>query len=825
MAESEKGVVIQDIAERTAISFLSYANDVIEDRAVPKVSDGLKPVHRRILYTMHGLGLRSNGPYKKSARTVGQVLGLYHPHGDISVYDAMVNMAQDFGMRYPLIDGHGNWGNLDGDSAAAMRYTEAKLSPIGELMLQDLEKNIVDMVPNYDESETEPLMLGTLFPALLCNGAMGIAVGMASSFAPHNATDVYKALDKILEDALAGEETSIETLVSIIKAPDFPTGATIIDLKGIEEGYRTGKGRVVIRSNFFVEEVKGYQQIVITEVPYKVCKATLHNQLDEMRKNSLPDIKEVRDESDKEGIRLVVELKKDANAQWVIKKLLKHTSMQSSFGMNHVALINGKPVENLSLKEMLEHFLAHASEVVRRRTVFDLDKAQKRAHVINGIIACLDMIDEVIPVIRGSKPQSAVVPNLIASFQLSEEQAQAVSDMRLARLSNASVDSYMAELSNLTGDIAKWTAVLNDEAALLTAVRSNLKEVSALFKDERKTVIEVVAGESDDERDLIKEEALVVTYTNNGLIKSVSDSEYTAMGRRNKGTKSGKLNEEDSVRTMLAISSRDDILFFTNQGRCHVMPAYKIPISSRAASGKYINNYLNLESEEKIVSILSIAPNLTDTDLLFVTKNGIGKRLELSNLSRRMSVTRVVSFKDNDELVSCTLVEADKEVMVISAGGQGVRFKLDDEKKGIRPMGRTAAGVRAMKLRQYDSVVDVLVLDGPETFLVMTGNGFAKRCAFKDCPSQSRGGQGVKVLGVSEKTGLIVSAMTVQDSDDLFIASKNGQLSRTSVSEIPTMGRPAAGVLTIGLKADDEVVSISKNTGDPAEEIEEQEVA
>jgi DNA gyrase subunit A len=807
-------VVEQDIAERTAYSFLSYASYAIGDRALPRVNDGLKPVHRRILYSMHGLGLRPNGAFKKSARTVGDVLGKYHPHGDTSVYDAMVGMAQDFNMRYPLVHGHGNFGNVDGDTAAAMRYTEAKLSPVGELMLRDIEKDTVEMQPNFDDSEAEPVVLPTLFPALLCNGTMGIAVGMATSMPPHNATDVYKALDRVLEDALNGEETSIETLIGIIKAPDFPTGAQIIDLKGIHEGYRTGKGRVVIRSKFTVEEEKGRQQIIITEIPYKVNKATLHIQIDEMRKNSLEDIKEVRDESDKDGIRLVIELKKDANVQWVIKKLLKHTQMQDSYSMNHVALVDGKPVEKLTLKDLIEHYLAHVADVVRRRTAFDLNKAEKRAHVVEGIISCLDRMDEIITVIRSSRPQSAVVPNLMSSFELSEPQAQAIADMRLARLSGASAEDYQAELDKLVGDITKWTEIINDEGALLTAVRADLHEVSQMFTDGRLTEIAVVSGETDDERDLIKDETLVITYTNKGLIKSVSETEYTAMGRRNKGTKSATMKEDDSVRTMLTVNSKDDILFLTNQGRCHVLAAFKLPVSSRTTAGKYINNYLNLEAEEKIISILSVSPTLADTDLLFVTKNGIGKRLELTNLSRRLSVTKIMSFKDGDELVSCTLVKAGQDVIVVTSGGQGVRFELDDEKKGIRPMGRSAAGVILIKLRKHDRVVDVLVLDGSDTFLVMSEYGYAKRCAFKDFPSQSRGIQGVKVLPVTEKTGLIVSAMTVQENDDLFIASRNGQLSRTLVSEIPTMGRPALGVLTMGLKDDDVVVSISKNTGE-----------
>ena len=653
---------------------------------------------------------------------------------------------------------------------------------------------------------------------------MGIAVGMASSMAPHNATDVYKALDLILEDALNGVETQIDALIGIVKAPDFPTGAQIVDLKGIHDAYRNGHGRAVMRSKYTVEEERGHQQIVVTEIPYKVNKAKLVIQIDDMRKNGIEDIREVRDESNKDGIRIVIELKKEANVQWIIKRLLKHTDLQCNFSMNHVALVNGKPVEKLTLKDLLEHFLAHAAEVVRRRTAFDLDKAQKRAHIVEGIMICLNGLDDTIAIVRAAKSRQEAVSGLMDRFDLSDKQANAVVDMRLYSISQAPIAEYAAESESLANSIEAFTAVLNDEAALLTAVRTELQTTAEMFKDGRLTEIAPDMDGSDDERDLIKEETLVITYTDRGLIKSVSETEYTATGRRAKGTKAGNMKEDETVHVMLTVSSKDDILFFTNSGRCHVLPAFKIPVSSRTAAGKYVNNYLNLESEEKIISILSASPNLADTDLLFVTKNGIGKRLELQNLSRRLSVTKVISFKEDDELVSCTLVKPAEEVIVITAGGQAIRFDLDNESKGIRPMGRTAAGVKAIKLREYDTVVDVLVLDGAETFLMMTENGYAKRCKVSDFPAQARGGQGVRAATVSEKTGAIVSAMTVLENDDLFIASKNGKLSRTSVAEIPVLGRQAAGVLTMGLADDDIIVSISKNTGEEESEAEDANV-
>lgn len=812
----ESNLIKVDYSQHMRESFLIYAKDVLEDRALPSVTDGLKPVHRRILASMYGLGLHPNGAFKKCARTVGDVLGRMHPHGDASVYDAMVILAQDFNTKYPLVHGHGNFGDVDGDPAAAMRYTEAKLSLIGELIMTDINKDTVDMKLNYDESEHEPVELPGLFPTLLANGTTGIAVGMGSSFPPHKVSDVYAALDKMLADALEGKETTIDDLIAIIKAPDFPSGGEILGLKDVHKGYREGRGRVVIRSKYSIEDIgKDREAIVITEIPYKVNKARMVVQIDDLRKNELSDIKEVRDESDKDGIRVVIELKKGANTQWIIKKLLKHTDMQSSFGMNHVALVDGKPVENLTLQDILEYFLAHAMNVVQRRTQYDLNKANQRMHLVNGARLALLDIDGTISTIRAAKKKSEAIATLMEMFGIDDVQAKYIIDMGLWSISEEAISEFAVECEKLDEMISKFNAILGDEMALIEQVRVDLAKTAERFsKEDRLSEICMSDGDEASERDLVKEESLVVTYTNRGIIKSVKESEYQAKGRRNKGQKAGNLKEDDSVRTMLTLTTKDDILFITNFGKCHVLPAFKIPISTKTGAGKYISNYLDLDSEEKIVSILSTTANNKEQSLFMVTKNGTGKRLELQLLSSRLSYTRVITLAENDELAASSLIDKEQEAIAITAGGMLLRFNPNDEKKGIRPTGRTASGVRAIRLKEFDYVVDVLVGKPEETFLLMTENGFAKRCNFGEMPIKSRGSQGVTILKASEKTGVVVSAIIVEETDDLFIASASGKLSRIAVSGIPLLGRTATGVRTINLDSEDSVVSISNNTGE-----------
>lgn len=803
-------IIKQDIAERLADSFFNYAMYVIVDRAFPDIRDGLKPVQRRILYSMHNLGLTHNKAFKKSARIVGDCLGQYHPHGDTGVYGAMVNMAQEFNMRYPLVTGHGNFGSVDGDTPAAMRYTEAKMSVVGEQMLKDIHKDTVDFMPNFDESTNEPSVLPTFFPNLLANGTTGIAVSMATSIPPHNAEDLYKALQFIIKSELEEKPIEIDDLIEIVKAPDFPTGGEIIKLKDVHKGYKTGKGKVTIRSKYTIEEVKGREQIVVTEIPFKVNKAKLVEAIDNMRKNSLDEIKEVRDESDKDGIRIVIELKKGANSNWIIRKLLKHTQLQDTFSMNMVTLVNNRPVQ-FTLKEALEYFLAHIAEVIIRRTQFDLNKAERRKHIVEGILLCLDQIDEVIATIKKSKTNADVIANLQNKFELSEEQAKSIADMRLRALSQASAEEYQAELESLNDNIGKWTDILGDEKVLLRTMQSELAEVAELYKGERKTEIVKDYVEISNDRLLIKDENLVITLTSNGIIKSVSEAEFTTKSRGTKGSKSSAFKENDSIRFMLTLNARADILFFTNKGRCHALEAFKIPVVKRSQSGKYINNYLNLEDGEVIVSMLERDVREKNLDLLFVTKYGVGKRLELSGLSQTRSITKVINFREGDELVSVLLFGKDQEIMLLTANGQGVRFNPDAEGgKGMRPMGRSAIGVNAVNLVDDDYVVEAVAIEPDMNLFLITENGYGKRTGLDDFATISRGTKGVRAIGINERTGPLVGALMVQDDDELFIATEKGLVNRITLDDIRVMGRNASGVKAINLNDDDCVVSVSK---------------
>lgn len=806
-------IIKQDIGEKLADSFFNYAMYVIIDRALPNIKDGLKPVQRRVLYSMNNLKLSSSGSFKKSARVVGDCLGTLHPHGDSSVYLAMVNMAQTFSTNYPLVNGHGNFGSVDGDSPAAMRYTEAKLSPYGEQMLKDLNKNTVDFQPNFDESFQEPTVLPTLFPNLLANGSTGIAVSMATSIPPHNAEDLYKAIKLMINNELEDKTTDIEDLIAIVKAPDFPTGAEILDLKEIHKGYRTGRGRVTIRSKYTIEEVGNREQIVITEIPYKVNKAKLVENIDNLRKTSLDEIREVRDESDKDGIRVVVELKKDVNTDWIVKRLLKHTQMQDSFSMNMVALADGRPI-TFTLKDALDYFLAHVAETIIRRTQYDLSRAEKRKHLVDGILVCLERIDEVISTIKASKTNADIITNLQDQYELSEDQAKSISDMRLRALSQASADDYQEELDTLNGNIEKWNSIISDEKILLGTMQAEIEEVSEIYKGERKSeIVDEDLSESDD-RELVKDEMLVITLTKNGLIKSISEDEYQVKGRGTKGSRASKIKDDDSIEFMLMPNSRDDLLFFTNTGRCHVIEAYKIPITSKTTAGRYVNNYIDLESDEKIVNMLSRSVDTTG-DLIFATRNGVGKRLELSNLSTRRSSTKVIGFRDSDELIAVRLLDKEQEVIVFTAKGQGIRFNPDAEGgKGIRAMGRSAVGVNVIRLAKDDHVVSMALVDDEETLFLITEKGLGKRVEFKDFPTTSRGAKGVRAIGINDRSGDLLSTIPVSEKDDLFIATKDGLMSRTLISGIRVMGRSATGVKVINLNDGDLVASVSKNTDD-----------
>jgi len=803
-----------NFAEKLGQGYLNYAMSVIVDRALPDVRDGLKPVHRRILFGMNELGLHYNKAHKKSARLVGDVLGKTHPHGDQSVYEAMVKLAQDFNMRYPLVDGQGNFGSIDGDGAAAMRYTETRLSKIGQAMLKDLYKNTVDFKPNFDESLTEPTVLPSLLPNLLLNGASGIAVGMATNMAPHNLNEIYSALDYIIECVLANKDYTVADLLKYIKGPDFPTGGTIIKKKGIEDAYNTGKGKIVIRSKYQIEEKKGKQRIIITEIPFKVNKAKLIERIDSLTKTKkdkkgkvlkeaiITTISEIRDESDKDGLRIVIEFKKNTNIQLSLNKLFKFTQLQDSFNINAVALVNGEP-KNLNLKELLDNFLSHSANVILRRTQFDLNKAEKRNHIIEGIIKSLKNIDEVIKIIKKAESKTDAINNLNNDYGLSLEQAKAVVEMKLSSLTNQSIEKLTNEKKELEKDILKWNSILNDQFILLKTMQAEFKEIKANFGDDRRTQFEFSVN-SDF---LIKNEKLIITLTNNNEIKSVEENTYKTQHRGGRGVKSIQNDENKIIKSLLTVNAKDDLLFFTSTGRCHTIKAYKIDKSSRIAKSKSIMNYLNLESDEKVINMLSTNLQSTINDLLLVTKNGLIKKISLSKLSTRMSITKVITFVDDDELVSSKIIKDDTEVIIITSAGKGIRI----ETAKIRPTGRTARGVIAIKLKnKKDYVVDMVIVNNDSTLFTICKQGVGKKTPFNKYSIKNRGGLGITCHVVSEKTGVVIGALAIEDNDDLIIATKKGLMIKIKAKDISTQGRAAKGVKIIELEEGDNVVAISQ---------------
>lgn len=817
-------IIQADLANKMGEKFLSYAFYVIQDRALPDVRDGLKPVQRRLLYDMAELGLQPNTPYKKSARTVGDTMGKYHPHGDSSIYGALVNLSQSFNMRYMLIDGHGNFGSVDGDPAAAMRYTESRLSHVGSYMLKDIKKDTVDFQPNFDETEREPIVLPSLFPNLLANGTDGIAVGMASSIPPHNVGSLNEALQFIIQKTLEGEEADIEDLIRIVQMPDFPTGGTIINLAEVQKAYRTGKGRAVIRSKYTIEEGKhGEQKIVITEIPYKVNKAKLIEKIDELRKdNKIEGIKEVNDDSDQKGLSIAVTLKKGTNSNFVVKNLLKYTDMQASFSMNHVALFERTP-KQFTLKEALDEFLAHVANVILRRTQFDVNKAQARMHIIEGIIIALNDVDGVLGIIKASKNNQEAIATLSERYEMSDVQAKNIIEIKFKSLSQSSIDELYAEKDELEGKINIWNSILTDEEVLLHTMSSELNEMADKFSSERKTDYQEVDGKITD-RELIKDQDLVITISEKGIIKAVDASEYQSSSRGTKGQKNAKLKEDDNVKFMFMVNSRDDLLIFTNKGRCHLLEVYKLPIMKRSQQGKYLANYISFEDEE-IVNILPKTQDDNQADLLLITRFGIGKRLELSELSSRMRSTKVITFKENDELVDVVFIEDGDEVLTLTASGQAVRFNPNAEgSKGIRPMGRAAAGVRVIKLAEDDFVIKSVVVESEKQLLLITENGYGKRVEFEEFSTLNRGAKGVRSIGLSDKTGILVDAASISD-EELFIATVDGIVNRIKTDDIRTMGRQAAGVKVINLNENDAVLSISlyKSEADIEGELTEDE--
>lgn len=815
MAERpSSGVKGINISTEMKTSFLDYAMSVIVSRALPDVRDGLKPVHRRILYAMQDLGNTADKPYKKSARIVGDVIGKYHPHGDSAVYEAMVRMAQDFNFRYMLVDGHGNFGSVDGDSAAAMRYTESRMSRIAMELLRDINKDTIDYKDNYDGQEKEPVVLPSRFPNLLVNGASGIAVGMATNIPPHHLGETIDGVLAVAENpAITTEE-----LMEIIPGPDFPTGGIILGRSGIRRAYETGKGSIVVRAKVEIEQKSnGREVILVHEIPYQVNKARLIEKIAELvRDKRLEGISDLRDESDRNGMRIVIEVRKDANANVVLNNLYKQTALQSSFGINMLALVDGQP-RVLSLKEALYHYLEHQKVVVRRRTQFELKKAEDRAHILEGLRIALDHIDEIITLIRSSKTGDEAKAGLMDKFNLSERQAQAILDMRLQRLTGLEREKIEEEYVELTKLINELRAVLADEEKLLTIIREELQEIKERFSDQRRTEIGVGIEMIEDE-DLIPRENSVLTLTHNGYIKRAPANTYRSQKRGGRGVTGMGTNEDDFVEHLLNSSTHDTILFFTSKGKVYRAKGYQIPEFGRTAKGLPIVNLLGIEKNEKVTAMIKVESYDEDAYFIFTTKLGVTKRTSLSSFANiRANGLIAISLHDDDELISVQLTDGQKQIIIGTRNGMLVRFEETD----IRAMGRTAAGVRGIRLRDGDEVVGMEILEEGSEVLVVTEKGYGKRTPEEEYRLQSRGGIGIKTCSITEKNGPLVAVKVVNGSEDLMLITVHGILIRMDVNDISVTGRSTQGVKLIRLGENETVATVAKVEKDPdAETVE-----
>ncbi|WP_460412478.1 DNA gyrase subunit A [Paraclostridium bifermentans] len=792
-----------EIGHEMKKSYIDYAMSVIAGRALPDVRDGLKPVHRRILYSMSELNLTPDKPYRKSARIVGDVLGKYHPHGDTAVYFAMVRMAQDFSTRGLLVDGHGNFGSVDGDSPAAMRYTEARMSKLALELLRDIDKETVDFTPNFDESLKEPSVLPSRFPNLLVNGSNGIAVGMATSIPPHNLGEVIDATIHLIDN----EDCSIEDLIQFIQGPDFPTSAIIMGKENIAEAYRTGRGKVKVRARAYIEELaKGKQQIVVTEIPYQVNKAKLVEKIAELVKDKkVEGISDLRDESNRDGMRVVIELKRDANANIVLNKLYKHSQMEDTFSIIMLALVNGEP-KVLNLKQVLYHYVQHQKDVVTRRTQFDLNKAEARAHILEGLRIALDNLDEVIKLIRASKTTQEAKEGLINRFNLSDLQAQAILDMRLQRLTGLERDKIEAEYAELLKKINRLREILSDERLLMNVIKQELTIIKENYSDARRTEIKHAEGEIDM-RDLIENEEVAVTLTHFGYIKRMPIDTYKSQNRGGRGISALTTREEDFIKELITTHTHSRLLFFTNKGRVYRLNAYEIPEAKRQAKGTAIVNLLQLNSDEKIATMISIDDNSESEFLLLTTKKGIvkkTKREEFKNINKSGLIA--IGLREDDELIGVKVTDGSEDVILVTQGGMSIRFNEND----IRHMGRTAMGVKGITLGKNDKVVSMNLCSEGTELLVVSGNGFGKRTSIEEYRSQIRAGKGIKTYNINDKTGEIVGAQMVNEDDEMMIINSNGVLIRLRVNEISLFGRVTSGVKL--MKTDDEVnvVSIAK---------------
>ena len=811
---NEGKVIPVDINKEMKRCYIDYAMSVIVGRALPDVRDGLKPVHRRILYSLQELGITPDKSYRKCARIVGDVLGKYHPHGDSSVYDALVRMAQDFSMRYMLVDGHGNFGSVDGDSAAAMRYTEARMNKIAVEMLRDINKNTVDFVPNFDGSEKEPAVLPARYPNLLVNGSSGIAVGMATNIPPHNLGEIIDGTVMLIDNP----ETSVLELMTIIKGPDFPTAGIIMGKAGIRAAYETGKGKIVVRAKADIEEENSRHRIIVTELPYQVNKAKLiENIADLVKDKKIVGISDLRDESDRQGMRIVIELKRDANPNVILNLLYKHTRMQDTFGVIMLALVDNEP-QILNLKQVLCNYIDFQKEVITKRTIFDLNKAQARAHILEGLRIALDHIDEVISIIRHSETSEIARNTLIERFNFTDKQATAILEMRLRRLTGLERGKIEEEYNELMKQIEYLNSILASEEKLLGVIKEELIEIKNKYSDERRTSIEKVVNEIDIE-DLIQEEEVTITLTHSGYIKRISADTYSSQRRGGKGIQAMSTKEDDFVEHIMITSTHSDVLFFTNKGRVYKLRAYEIPEAGRVAKGTNIINLIAIEPDERIETVLSIRDNTKDGFLFMATKQGIVKKTPLSDFKNlRKNGLIAINLREGDELLKVKVTRGDANIIIVTQNGYAVRFS----EKNVRAMGRTASGVRSINLKDDDIAVCMDIAVDSEDLLIISEYGFGKRTPISEYKVQNRGGVGLITYKISEKTGKVVGATMCNELDELMLINSSGVAIRINVKDISVTGRSAMGVTLMRTNEDEKVVAVAKISGSEEENTEEQ---
>ncbi len=814
----DRNLVNVNLTSEMKTSFIDYAMSVIVSRALPDVRDGLKPVHRRILYGMNELGVTPDKPHKKSARITGDVMGKYHPHGDSSIYEAMVRMAQWWSYRYMLVDGHGNFGSMDGDGAAAQRYTEARMSKIALEMLRDINKNTVDFIDNYDANEREPVVLPARFPNLLVNGATGIAVGMATNIPPHNLGESIDAVKLVMDNP----EATTRDIMEVLPGPDFPTGALVMGKSGIHRAYETGKGSIVLRSKTEIEETKnGRERIVVTEFPYMVNKTKVHEHIVRLvQEKRIDGITAVRDESNREGVRFVIEVRRDASAHVILNNLFKLTQMQTNFSFNMLAIQNGVP-KILSLREILLAYIEHQKEVVTRRTVFDKEKAEARAHILAGLLIALDHIDEVIRIIRNSETDAEAQAELMANFELSERQSQAILDMRLRRLTGLERDKIQSEYDELIALIADLTDILAKPERVLAIIREELDEVKRKFADDRRT--ELMVGEvlSLEDEDLIEEADVLITLSNKGYIKRLNQAEFTAQKRGGRGVQGTGVKDDDFVKELVSTSTHDRLLFFTNKGRVYRLKGYEIPEYGRTAKGLPIVNLLKLDEGETIQTIINVEQNHSeDSYLFFTTRHGVVKRTSVTEFSNiRQNGLRALNLKEDDELINVFLTDGSADVIIGTKYGYSVRFN----EEAVRNMSRNATGVRGVNLREGDQVVGAGVISDTDEVLVITEKGYGKRTLASEYPTKGRGGKGIKTANITDKNGYLAGLMTIKGEEDLMIITNTGVIIRTNVANISQTGRATLGVKVMRLDQNAQIVTFTTVEADDKEDSQVEE--